>query len=213
MKYHIIYKLTNKINGKIYIGKHSTDNPYDKYMGSGILIKKAILDYGIDNFTKEIICFCNKEELDEKEIEYIKLYKSSENGYNITKGGKGMLGFKLKEESIQKASIKRKLYYVNHPEARMKLSLSMSKRIGSLNPFYKHKLPREHIEKMKIARIKAITGENNPSARKVRCIETGIIYDLAKNAAKAVGLSYSSTIIKCCRGKRITAGGFHWEYA
>lgn len=88
MKYHIIYKLTNKINGKIYIGKHSTDNPYDKYMGSGILIKKAILDYGIDNFTKEIICFCNKEELDEKEIEYIKLYKSSENGYNITKGGK-----------------------------------------------------------------------------------------------------------------------------
>ena len=39
MKYHVIYKLTNNINGIVYIGKHSTSNPNDGYMGSGIKIK------------------------------------------------------------------------------------------------------------------------------------------------------------------------------
>ena len=93
-QYNYIYLITNKINGKIYIGKHSTDNLNDGYMGSGRLIKKAIQKYGIENFIKEYLAFCDSEDaLNYLEKFYIKKYKAKEVGYNLTDGGEGCLGF------------------------------------------------------------------------------------------------------------------------
>ena len=103
--YNYIYKITNQINGKIYIGKHSTDNLDDGYMGSGILIRKAEKKYGKENFTKEYLAFCDTEEkLNWFEKFYIKKYKAREVGYNLTNGGDGHLGFIMTEETKQKLS-------------------------------------------------------------------------------------------------------------
>ena len=211
---HVVYRITNMINGKKYIGKHSTTDVYDGYFGSGIAIKQAINKYGIDNFKKEIICYCNnEEELKEMEKYHIKKEGTFSKGYNLTLGGEGILGYKHTEDSIRKASDSRKRYYEENPEMREKISEMAKKRVGKLNSFYGRKLSQEHIDKLTVSRVKAITGVNNPSAKSVICNETGVKYDLAQDAATAVGLKYSTTILKVCKNIRKSAEGFTWRYA
>ena len=85
--FYLIYKITNKVNGKIYIGAHKTNDKNDGYMGSGKIIKKAINKYGIDKFTKDIIYEASSsKEMYLKEKELVELGKHS---YNLKKGGQG----------------------------------------------------------------------------------------------------------------------------
>lgn len=67
MKYFGLYRITNLVNGKMYIGQHITSDLDDGYMGSGILISRAIKKYGVDNFRKEWLMFCE----DEDELNYM----------------------------------------------------------------------------------------------------------------------------------------------
>lgn len=111
-----IYKITNKLNGKIYIGKDVKDNP--NYFGSGLLIKRAIVKYGIENFSKEILVECNSnEELNEKEKYWIKYYNSIRPiGYNISEGGDGgdtFTNHPNKEEYSKNKSIASKKLWEN----------------------------------------------------------------------------------------------------
>jgi group I intron endonuclease len=84
----IIYKTTNLINEKIYVGQDSKNNP--DYLGSGIYLKRAIKKYGKENFKKEIIEHCKtKNELNKREIYWIKKLNAIKKGYNISVGGEG----------------------------------------------------------------------------------------------------------------------------
>lgn len=86
-KYYFVYEITNKINGKTYIGCHETYNIDDCYMGSGKLIKKAISKYGIENFKKVILSYHGtRDEMFLKERNIIDAKKPQ---YNLNIGGRG----------------------------------------------------------------------------------------------------------------------------
>ena len=61
-KYHYVYKITNDIDDRYYIGKHSTNNLNDNYMGSGLLLRRLFKKYGIEHFKKEIIKMCESND-------------------------------------------------------------------------------------------------------------------------------------------------------
>ena len=99
----VIYKITNKINGKVYIGQTVQDVKERFYQHcaekcgeavANMTIHKAIKKYGKQNFTLEVIEIVNKSNLNEREIYWIQKYNSYYNGYNSTKGGQFQKPFK-----------------------------------------------------------------------------------------------------------------------
>jgi group I intron endonuclease len=134
MKY-IIYKTTNLINGKIYIGKHQTENINDTYLGSGVALEKAIKRYGKQNFKKEILFVFNTEkEMNEKEKELVtESFIGTNKTYNMGVGGEGGSHFKGKKHSIE---TKKKLSEMAKnrkfsDETRRKISEANKKRVLS----------------------------------------------------------------------------------
>lgn len=105
-----IYMIKNKISGKIYIGQTSTTLKMRMSRHFTVAncnanatgIDGAIRKYGKDNFSAEVICECNKEELNEKEKHYISLFQSNnrKKGYNLTVGGQDWSGLHLDEKEV-----------------------------------------------------------------------------------------------------------------
>lgn len=89
MTFYGIYKITNKSNGKMYIGQHITDNLDDGYLGSGAIMKKALKKYGEDAFTKEWLEFAeNAEDLNYLERMYVdEEWLARPDTYNLVLGG------------------------------------------------------------------------------------------------------------------------------
>ena len=98
---YTIYRTTNLLNGKFYIGKHQTTNPNDSYLGSGVLLEKAIAKHGRQNFKKEVLFdYPDQKSMDEKERELIteELVRSRQT-YNAGVGGEGGAHFKGKKHT------------------------------------------------------------------------------------------------------------------
>lgn len=89
-KHYIIYKVTNLVNGKIYIGKHRTDHLDDDYFGSGDRLRLAIDKYGLENFVFHLeIDLKNAEEMDLlEELVVNKDFLARDDVYNLSRGGK-----------------------------------------------------------------------------------------------------------------------------
>ena len=99
---YYIYRITNKINGKTYIGQHKYKKLNDNYMGSGSIIRLAKKKYGIENFEKEILEFDipSVELSNDWEQMYILFERAKGKAeYNIANGGKGSAGFHHTEET------------------------------------------------------------------------------------------------------------------
>lgn len=119
-KYYTIYKLINKINNKIYIGKHKTNDLNDGYLGSGKIILKALSKYGKENFSKEyLFIFDSEDEMNAKEREIVNEdFITREDTYNLVLGGHGggrEPGYKPSKETMNKIAIANKKHWKEHP--------------------------------------------------------------------------------------------------
>lgn len=127
-----IYKITNLLNGKIYIGQskdiYNRYHQHHKYEyknenRSNFHLYQAIKKYGLNNFSIEVIELCPQDELNEKEIYWIKYYNSFEQGYNMTLGGSSLSPKIHSEETeIKRQQTREKtqsLMGENHPRAKL----------------------------------------------------------------------------------------------
>jgi group I intron endonuclease len=114
----IIYLITNKVNGKKYVGQHCGDDEtrWKQHLKAALKLEnpiplyRAIRKYGSENFSYKILETIPLEKgpkyLDEREIHWIKEMKSfiSENGYNVTRGGQGVVSYYCSSERSKKLS-------------------------------------------------------------------------------------------------------------
>lgn len=91
--FYLVYRTTNHVNGKFYIGCHKTSKLNDGYLGSGKRLKRAIKKYGRENFSTSIVqIFTNEEDMFAFERALVTVCKNDPYCYNIADGGRGGWG-------------------------------------------------------------------------------------------------------------------------
>lgn len=107
-----IYKITNKINNKSYIGqsihieRRFYEHQHESYWDDSKILYQAFRKYGLNNFTFEVIEECAPEDLNIKEQYWINFYHSYPNGYNMTCGGETNYGENHPKHKLTENDIK-----------------------------------------------------------------------------------------------------------
>jgi len=224
-----IYQIRNLVNGKVYVGsainlrarwqKHLSNLRYNKH--PNIKLQNAFNKYGVDNLIFEIIELVpNKEQLLDREQYYINTLNAVNEGYNICPIAGNTTGVFHTEESIQKM----KVAHSNISEETRKRMSEAGKRRKPISEETRRHMSeaqkgkvlssthRENLSKALKGRCKGMyTGGARYNAKKVICIETGIIYEAISVASRETHTDRVS-IIRCVNGSGKTAGGFHWKY-
>ncbi len=235
----IIYRITNKITGKVYIGqttaklkarmsKHRTDRNGVMYL--------AFRKWGEENFSVDIIdTAASREEIDKKETDWISYYKANGPVYNRTAGGGGTSGTTRTEETKKRISdaLKGKSKSAEH---RAMLKKNHADFRGEKSPTWGRKHTDEEKikcgavnigmtrasgcirsdaakEKNRIAHLGKKTGKENPkygTGRIVVNISTGEVFVSSHAAGNRFNISPSAIRQACQRKGR--AGGYEWRY-
>ena len=211
----LIYKVTNKLNGKVYIGQtirplnvrwRQHCNPSNsKCLG----LHRAIQKYGKENFTVEQIDIaCDRDELDKKEIYWIDYYDCIvPNGYNLKSGGNGCRVSEETRVRLGNAFRGRK-----HTEE-TKLKMREAHKGFKLSPESYAKSVVTKRANGVYEKMASIARENGKkSGKKIRCVETSEVFDCIADAARKYNL-HRANISFCVRGDgNRTCGKLHWEY-
>lgn len=217
-----IYKIENKINGKIYIGQSiEIEHRWQKHLAANddFVIHKALKKYGKENFDFSIIEECNSLELDNKEKYWIDYYNSLiPNGYNMIPGGSQGLGL-AKGKPVQQYDLKGN-FIAEYPSAHQ-ASSATGINFSSICACCRNEIShtKEFQWKCTNDKNKIINIINNHEAiiveRKVyqynldgKLIK---IYNNLNEASINSGIS-KSIICKVCRFQGNTAGGYVWRY-
>lgn len=225
-----IYKITNKINGKSYIGQstdiakrwshHLTIAYNDKYSAYQWYIHHALKKYGKENFTFEVLEECTEEQLNEREIYWIAYFDTYNNGYNLTEGGNSSknLGIQIDQYDLMGN-------FIQSFENITKASKSLDIGIGNIITCLKKRsqsagnyIWRYHGEPAPDPYVNTVKDNHKWSSSKkavAQYTKDGqyiTTYLSAHDAARAIGKQNSNHISECCLGKRKTAGGYIWKY-
>ena len=217
-----IYKITNKILEKSYIGKsiHIEDRWKEHIWGKGSsLLHKDFLQYGVENFSFEILEVCNQIDLTEREKYWIAYYDTYHNGYNLNDGGDNSFYAVEKTKKIiycydlegnfiaEYKSMKEAEKETGIPNSNISRAAKTNGRTKTYQWSY---IKYDHLPKYqrRYTKPKPITKKVVQLTEDEQIVN---IFSSIQEAVNATGISHSG-ISLVCNGHRKTAGKYKWRF-